>query len=117
MGIIKGLNNRIVQYEQRSHRVSVSINDSSGLVSSLESPSAYFYAKAYPISPDASLAISLKNSSYSNGTFIFDLQDYFPEDYVVNLPVGDYIYQVDIVDGAMRKTLVQDRFQILEVIS
>jgi len=110
--IIKTYDNTITEWEGRSHRVSVSVNDSSGLTAM--DGSAYFYAKKFPISANAALDISLGHTSYSNGKFTFDLERYWPDDYIMDLSIGDYVYEIVYQKGDKKVSLVQDRFSILD---
>lgn len=111
MGLLPiGIDNKIVQWRAKEKKVDVFIHDASGVVTNLSAYTACFYAKKYPIDSNPAMDISVGHYSLdcSQGKFTFNLLPC-----MLDLTPGDYVYQVNLINGDNTVVVLQDTFSLL----
>ncbi len=106
-----GIDNKLINWRAKSKQIDVYVHDASGVVSSLTSYDAYFYAKKLPITNDPFPDIKIKMSEYdvSEGKMTFD---FYPV--ISDIEEGDYLYEVQITNEVNRITIIQDKLTIID---
>ena len=105
-------NNKLTGYQGNSKDVFCAVKDASGNDYNLTGYDAYFYAKKFPVNPDAALDVSTSAYSIdtSEGSILFSLSST-----QLDLTVGDYVYEIIIDNGAgIVISVVSDRLSLFE---
>lgn len=103
-------NNYLKGFQGNSKDVFCAVKDSSGDIYNLSGYNAYFYMQKYPIRDSNPIDVSISSHfiDASAGVAYFSLTE---SD--LDLNAGDYVYEVQIDNGAgILITVVQDRFNL-----
>jgi len=107
--------NTLQFYQGNSKTLFCSVIDSSGTQMDLTNYNGAFYAKKFPVKANATYDISIGHASKNaaQGAYTFD---FTPTD--TSLVVGDYVYEVLIIDTSNNKniTVIQDSLKIIDSI-
>jgi len=108
-------NNKIEGFQYNSKSLTCIVYDTSNNLYNLTNYNAYFYMQKFPIraGQPVDVSISAANIITNQGAILFNLGKS-----TLDLPSGDYVYEVIIDDGSTNRiTVIQDKFSLLDSIN